>query len=158
MSYVQVLTLSVVILLVLVLVFLKMPKTSKKEHYDTYWNHGLGAQKQYEISPNPVKRDASKDLKSAELEARYTWSERDKDGTQLYDKYYNQFIVDTNYNTDENYATRDTSNPLDGYLDMKFENLDHGPLDTYSPDSMRDMDPYRTLFNGQPITLSQKNF
>lgn len=163
--------LGVVVFLILILVGLSL---RQKENFDTYWNHTLGAQKIYEISKNRDQRAVAASAPDTELLAKYTWSERQKDGTQLYDKVYAMALGDNSrqVSADPTYWARETRLESDypGHLDYKFTTLNDksagasflnggdSPLTHYTTHGMAELDPLYTVYNGEYITLSQKTF
>lgn len=168
MNYISVIYIAVIVLLILLLVGRFGPKgfpgSSRNiaEHFDTYWNHSMGAQSQYAISDNPDQIETSKDLKDTEVLAKYTWNEKDTDGLGVYDKFYEERVHDINYASEQDptYADRDVLSNT-GYIDSKFvifSPVYGSNMSRYTIKGMGDPDPVYTVFNGQHITLSQKNF
>lgn len=151
----------IIILFVLLLVLL----SQKTEAFDTYWNHTMGAQKQYERSNDSDQKLVAYSPDQTELLAKYTWSERNPNGIQLYDKVYEMTLRDNSRNvvSDPTYADRDIESD---HLDYKFSTLDDrtasldsgsSTLTHYTTRGMAE-NPLYTIYNGEYITLSQKSF
>lgn len=151
---------AIAIIVVCLLIYYNM----YQEHFDTYYNHTVGANQIYTESDSLDQIEAAKSLNSTERLANYTWSARAPDGMQLYDYYYENALRDngTNVKSDPTYYKRDLEAD---YLDTKFSVVNTSPEDDlgsssythYSLDSMRERDPLYTVFNGENITLSQKS-
>lgn len=128
MDYAQ--SITVVLLLIFVLLVWSYSSHEQqfirtKEHFDTYYNHDMGAQTVYGTSNTP----------DATLYAKYTWKETDPaTGLNVYDKYYETHLAEVGYNDD--------------YL---------GTAVFPAAGIKRDKWP-ATIFNGEPITLAQKNY
>lgn len=140
-------------------------QNQQSEHFDTYWNHTIGAQEIYKDSKSSMQRDASKRLDDTELLARYTWAQRSPDGQQLYDRVYESDLQQngTEVYADPTYFARD----LEGdYLSLKFQTMntsagdDQGPsaFAVYDKKDMLDNNPMFTVYNGEYIHLNQKSF
>lgn len=152
-----------VIFLVLVVVLLII-LISRQEHFDTYWNHSMGAQALYADSKDPDQQTASKHMKDAETLANYTWSQRQPNGMQLYDHYYDQVLLENGMDgSDPTYYERDLESSV---LDSKFQTLNTvkgydsaaGNFSHYTAAGMLDPNPLYTVYNGEYISLSQKSF
>lgn len=96
-----------------------------QEHFDTYYNHDMGAQTVYRFDNTP----------DATLRAKYTWKETDpRTGMNVYDHYYEAHLAEIGYS--------------DAYLETA----------AFPASEMkRDKWP-ATVFNGEVITLAQKNY
>jgi hypothetical protein len=149
----------IVIVICIVLVWL-----SRKEHFDTYWNHSIGAQTIYKASKDPIKREASKHIPTTETLAGYTWAAREPNGMQLYDHYYDSVLLDGQMNqSDSTYYERDLES---NYLDSKFQTLNRvagydandSNFSHFDAAGMLDPNPLYTVYNGEYITLAQKSF
>ncbi len=149
-------------ILVVVLIIILLWK--QNEHFDTYWNHSIGAQDTYASSKDPIELEASKHMKDSETLAGYTWSKRQPNGMQLYDHYYDKVLLENQMDgNDPTYYTRDLES---SYLDSKFQTLSTvrgyesaaGNFSHYDASNMLDPNPLYTVYNGEYITLSQKSF
>jgi hypothetical protein len=153
------------IIIALIVVLILLVVCRKSEHFDTYWNHSIGAQDIYSKSTDPVELDAAKHILTSERQANYTWSQREPNGMQLYDYYYDAALLDNQLDIKEDptYAARDIESD---YLDSKFQTLNTAPgLDLGASNyskfelaGMLDMNPLYTVYNGEYITLSQKSY
>ncbi len=152
-------TLVFVLVIVLLIMFFY-----PKEHFDTYWNHSIGAQDIYQASKDPIQQNAAKHMKDAETLASYTWSQKEPNGMQLYDHYYDTVLLDNQIsNDDPTYYARDLET---SYLDSKFQTLNAnkgfdaaaGNFSHYDAAGMLDPNPMYTVYNGEYISLSQKSF
>ncbi len=82
------------------------------EHFDTYYNHTMGAHGVYE-------KDKPISVKDSMLKEKYEWSAKDKGGENVYDKYYNEEVLQKN---DEYDPTRVDLTGFDDSYDTKFQN------------------------------------
>jgi hypothetical protein len=145
--------------------------SSKTERFDVYNNHPMGAETVYETTGVPATGEIEDlTMKEAERLARYTWSEKDPQGLDVYDHYYENF-VDLNkyadrrpYTAPDTYAYRDIGEDIgiNSVYDSKFHVLSGRPgidgYSNYSITGMADPDPLYMTVNGEDIVLSQKNF
>lgn len=98
---------------------------SRREHYDTYFNHDFGAQEVYGYDNTP----------DATLRAKYEWKEKDDStGMRVYDYVYENKVIADTYN--------------DEYMNV----------DAYPAGYMKTDKWPATIFNGEVITLAQKNY
>lgn len=113
-------TIFIIVSIIVFLYFIKM--LPKAENFDTYYNHSFGAQDIYGGT-----------LKAAEMEAKYRWHEKDSDGLNVYDKFYEKNVpygeFDVNVLSKKQY-----------------------------PEWGSDSNSIYTTFNGQTIHLNQKNY
>lgn len=117
----------------------------KNENFDVYRNYDFGAQEVY-----------NQPLPKSELRARYTWSEKDILGNNVYDKMFENIVRKKIYGLDNEYAYRDINTNV---YDTKFSILDgNNQISQYKIDDMYDPNITQVEFNGQPITLSQKQY
>jgi hypothetical protein len=75
-------------------------------------------------------------IPKAELWAKYNWNNRDPNGTSIYDDVYTKMIYD--------------SSTAPKYRDNSYNCFDYV--------NFADPDPKFTIFNGEKIYLSQKNY
>ena len=157
MDYISIIYFAVIVVLMLFIVS-RLGPTCDNEHFDTYWNHSMGAQTMFEQTEPKV----AESLKESERLAKYIWSEKDPDdthGRRIYDKYYENHVQNTIYpREDPTYVERSLITPGDGHIDTKFEHLGSNNYATYDLKGMADPDPLYTQVFGETIALSQKNF
>lgn len=111
------------------------------ENFDTHRNHSMGAQSIYaETAPEIT-------LNEAERDARYQWSVRNPMGMQLYDKFYEQKLLEEYQTYTDGYEYDN-----DNQYDLKFEIDD---VQNYSQNGMREPQ-LRGSFRGNIITFAQK--
>ena len=153
-----------IVYIALVLVLLLVLVNQKREYFDTYWNHSIGAQTLFAESKDPTEQDAAKHLDTTETLAGYTWANRAPNGMQLYDHYYDQVLLDNQMDgSDPTYYSRDLEST---FLDSKFQTMNTkkgfdsagGDFSHYDAAGMLDPNPLYTVFNGEYITLSQKSY
>lgn len=106
-----------------------------KENFDTYFNHDMGS---YDVYKNtyPTK---PKSLEDANLYAKYSWEEKDRDGRTVYDKYYEKynFTIGGASPVDGEYAYRDISSlGEDNVYDEKFSLTNYVEKDGFSNDNI----------------------
>jgi hypothetical protein len=116
----------VIVLLIVAIVFWR-----RQESFDVYADHTDITQKLYAVSDDVNKLAAAGSGPATERLAKYTWTERNRNGVQLYDKVYQTLLNDNAY-----------------------RNVANG----YSVASMTEQDPLFTVVNGERITLSQKTY
>lgn len=156
-TFAGVITFAAIVILILVIIGIFMPRgCGSREHFDTYHNHDIGSYTVYKSEgQNPQSVD------QAAVQAKYTWSERDPSGMTVYDKMYENWATHQNYNPEDySYGLRSVRDRegKDSYLDTKFEILDGENTDAlYSYKDTYSKQP-ATVFNGQIISLSQKNY
>jgi hypothetical protein len=110
----------VLVLCILIVVILpSCPRVGKNmEHFDTYYNHDIGAYDVYISDPKGSFTPHS--LQDANSYANYTWEERDPAGMTVYDKYYERLTNEKNQG-DYEYAYRDlNSTGEENVYDSKF--------------------------------------
>lgn len=163
-EFMDVVYLALVVILMLLIFALFAPKDcwplkSNKEHFDTYMNHDIGAYEIYERDGYAGKKP--KNVSEAGLWSKYSWRDKDRLGANVFDKMYEEWAQKQNYAPeDSEYAQRsvDSAGEKDAYLDMKFGNAGgDNLLAIYSYQDMQSLQP-GTVFNGQVITLAQKNY
>jgi len=167
----------VIIIAILILLLWIFPKIAAdtKEHFDVYHNHRRGAQHVYATTGVPFTGKIEKlTPEQAGRLAKYTWSEADPQGLDVYDHYYENFVHKNKYANqrpdtaadDIPYREVDTDgnegNRGGGVYDVKFHVYSGIPgvdgYSNYSITGMADPDPLYMDFNGQTIVLNQKNF
>ena len=152
--------------------------TSKntQESFDTYRNHDIGAFTVYhQDNEKNEKNDSNRPSGNKSgclnyqcpdlsfdpiLKAKYNWQNRDKAGYTVYDKMYNNEAQEKIWGNDNEYSYRefDTWN-LDNVYDLKFTVLDNDNLlSTYNKHDMDDPKKVQIMYNGQIITLAQKQY
>jgi hypothetical protein len=137
MDYAQ--SLCVILTVILVLMVWAWYRPSSSEHFDTYYNHYMGAQDVYArdelpFSTGPAEQPLGDDIDSVALLAKYNWSEKDpKTGMDVYDYYYEHHL--------ENVAYPDAYADISPFPASKMK-LERSP---------------GVIFNGEIISLSQKN-
>lgn len=135
---------------------------SQSEHFDTYRNHDFGAYNVYKKTGVKLPEIPGKSqIDQAQLLARYTWSERDPLGYDVYDRMYDAVVRETLNNGDPSYGRRDTNPALEnpGVYDTKFSLMDGTNYDSdYNKLDMWDPNLVQTNFHGQQIVLSQKQY
>jgi hypothetical protein len=157
-----------IILIVLVWV---LSRGNSSEHFDVYENHERGAQKVYETTGVPFTGKVEDlTLKEAGRLARYTWSEADPLGLNVYDRYYERFVGKNKYanqypdTASDDIPYRDIGDDIgvNDVYDVKFHVYSGQPgidgYSSYSITGMADPDPLYMEFNGDTIVLNQKNF
>lgn len=131
------------------------PLSRRKERFDTYKNHDVGV---YEVLRDQAVKP--KDVAEAGQWSKYNWRDKDPTGITVYDRVYEEWAKKQNYAPeDDDYARRvlDESGNKDAYLDNRFEVLGgENALATYSYADMAGRQP-GTVFNGEVLTLAQKN-
>lgn len=164
----------VIVLLIILVAYANVPlftEPSTSEGFDTYHNHDFGA---YDVYNNPANNNfgplgvntaigtnTPRTVDDAALQARYEWSEKDPIGDTVYDKYYDSVVKEKNWGDDYEYGYRDLrgGSGLDNVYDTKFSTLGFdNQLSNYNPQDMFDPNPVQFMFNGQRITLSQKQY
>ena len=148
----RLLTVALIIVIILGFVY----TIANVEHFDTYYNHSMGAQDIYSKSDQLDEIEAAAHLKETETLANYTWSARAPNGMQLYDYYYETALHNngSNVKSDPTYYKRDLEAD---YLDTKFSIPPQDDLGSSSY-NLSTPDPLYTIFNGEYITLSQKTY
>lgn len=145
----------------IVIVVLLIYATMRTEHFDTYRNHDFGA---YEVYKSPTGSsfgnppETIRTVDQAAQLARYTWSQKDPAGYDVYDRMYDAVVRGTLNNGDPGYSYRDISPGTDGVYDSKFSLMDGNYFSGYNKFDMFDPMLVQTNFNGQQIVLSQKQF
>lgn len=138
------------------------PEALSTEHFDTYYNHDLGAQEIFERTTcEPwTTRDAR-------LVSKYNWSERDKAGLTVFDKYYElyNFEVGAAKNADHEYAYRDIGSlGEENVYDTRFVNTQLDPredrISTFDWRDTCDRNPAKVYdWHSQEVdALAQKNY
>jgi hypothetical protein len=140
------------------------------ERFDVYNNHPMGAETVYETTGIPATGEVEDfTMKEAERFAKYTWSEKDPNGLDVYDHYYENY-VDLNkyadqrpYTAPDEYSYRDVGGNIgvNSVYDSKFVVLSPPNMESYSNyniTGMADPDPLYMTVNGEDIVLNQKNF
>ena len=84
----------------------------RSEDFDTYYNHTMGAHAVYEKG-EPIS------VKDSMLKEKYEWSAKDKQGENVYDKYYNEEVLQKN---DEYDPTRVDLTGFGDSYDTRFQN------------------------------------
>lgn len=157
MNFSESIILSLIIIIILLLITIFRPSNTFQttEGFDTYHFHDTGASEVYGI----------KNLKDAELLARYDWSTRDPDGMSLYDKVYENNLINIDKsNPDKEYSYRDiNSTGENNVYDWKFVNWRDDPSLTYSQNdfmAMVDQNPATVydFHSGETEPISQKNY
>ena len=147
------LVVSIVIILVVLTARSNIPQN---EQFDVYNNHTFGAENVYNASLESAKSPKRVDFPDAKRIARYSWSEKDAMGRNVYDRYYEVVNQEKN-NGDE--TPRKTG--YVGPYDTKFEIQEFNPpsnVGSYNLKDMYDNDPVYFVFNGEVIDLPQANF
>lgn len=158
----------------LIVIVVLMPNN---ERFDVYNNHGHGAQTVYETSGIPfmttIQRGtprADLDLEQARRLAKYTWSEADPRGLNVFDIYYENFVNQHKYADQRRSTASDEIAYRDIGDDIGINNVYDTKFHVYSGDQaidgytnytitgMADPDPLYMQFNGENIVLNQKNF
>ena len=148
----------VVIVILLILIIYQLQngkrKNSNVESFDTYFNHDMGV---WDLNPKLFMSPSD-----AGLWAKYNWSERESNGLTVYDRVYDMNVSQQAYiPEDEGYGERMLDHPgsKDAYFDMRAMNLnpEYNTLAVYSTKDMKSQDP-AIVYNGIPVTLSQKNY
>lgn len=149
----------IAILTILILLFVILVLTNKSENFDVYNNHTFGAEDVYneELLKDPKNTGGGKiDFKSAKLLSKYTWSDKDPLGMNVYDKYYEAVVNEKNYGDETPRKTGYTAP-----YDTKFEIQPFNPpanIGSYNLRDMYDHDPVYMTFMGEPIVLAQANY
>lgn len=146
------------------------------EGFDSHWNHDMGANKVYNtkwgwesLPTGEVNADtpAFHPMSDTSIDARYTWSDRDVLGLNVYDKQYemdihSKYRQSNDYHNDQGVHDTRFSTSLDhdvsgfggfGFTENRAGGEGQSPLAF-----MANTDPIATGFMGQTITLSQKTF
>lgn len=103
----------------------RQDSTNSVEYFDTYRNHNDFANSYYEENNPKILSNDKPTMDETDLYASYMWNDKDNNGLNIYDKYY------------------ETLN-LSNYNEPKLPNYPKGERD----------DPY-IIKNGQKITLNQ---
>lgn len=125
----------VVVLVLFILYVVSTKKQTTQENFDTYYQHDAGAAK---VLDSPLNRDFSSYI-------RYNWAQRDQWGYNMYDKMYDNDVIERNsgrlypHDYDTKFTTRAAYDmPMEAARDMK--------------------DPQTAIIVGPNlITLQQKN-
>lgn len=113
----------IIVLIVIILLFIRR----SNEHFDTYRNHNEFANEYYKKHDPGILGKLN--VHKTDLYAKYMWNEKNKDGLELYDHYYED-LNNCNY---------------------------FNPMGFYQYKKGKRFDPY-IYFNGQKISLNQKNY
>lgn len=140
--------------IIVLIVVLLMYSDTQTENFDVYNNHTFGAEDVYN---EELSKDNGKiDFTGAKLLSKYTWSDKDPLGMNVYDKYYEATVNEKNYGDETPRKT--------GYVgpyDTKFETQPFNPpanIGSYNLRDMYDHDPVYMTFMGEPIVLAQANY
>lgn len=149
----EILLISLAIVLIILLIW---SGRGKSESFDVYNNHTLGAEDVYNTTLAAAGSLKKVDFKDARLISKYSWAEKDPDGLNVYDKYY-EAVVDEKNSGDE--TPRKTG--YVGPYDSKFDIQEFNPpanIGSYNLRDMYDPNPIYMVSKGEPITLAQGNF
>lgn len=136
------LALAVVVVLLIILVLYQLKCSETNENFDVYNNHTEGAQSVYAAwgipgDSGPVKLT----IPQTRLVAKYSWNDKDILGYDVYDRYYDDLVLNRNRDAVD---YKQTFNPF------------RLPGGGYSVQEMIDTDPFYTVVNGEYVVLSQK--
>jgi hypothetical protein len=158
---------TIIIALILVLLLILLPfynqldsRANTTEGFDRYYDHDLGVYRAYNSGFGDFKPETVSD---ANLYARYGWSEKAKDGRDVYDHFYeSQLRLDGTCGQDYAYVYRDLDGgKKDSSYDSKFS-IDDGENNfyTYKIGDMYDFDPVRAydFHSDEDAIISQKNY
>jgi len=119
---------NVLFILIIIILFWYFSKSSKSEHFDTFYDHDQQAYYVY------AEQYPEIDMETTILKDKYQWAQRDKAGLTIYDKVYEKQLTDDHdkYNVQSAYK-------FDDFTGM------------YSPQPSAN-------FGGYEITLMQKSY
>ena len=160
-----------IVTIIIVIVLWYVLFTHKSESFDVYNNHAEGASYVYELSGIPATgQRVDMSVPEAGLIAKYTWSEKDPVGLNVYDHMYEDYTNVFKY-ADERpftapnyYSYRDVGSDIgiNSVYDSKFQiltdKMGKEGYGGYDIAGMVDTDPLYMNFHGENIVLSQKNF
>jgi len=144
----------IVIILVLIIIY------NQQEHFDVYRNHDFGALDVYKNSNIQLNSKPISNYYDANLLAKYDWSTKDVLGYTVYDRMYDNLTHKKIWGDDYEYGYRDiNTTDLNNVYDSKFSLLNESnQMANYKITDMADPNLVQAKFNGEVITLAQKQY
>jgi hypothetical protein len=125
MEYQDIIVIALLVVLILVIIGIAA-QPSKQEKFNTYFNQDEGAYDIYsKTGMAGLNNKKPKSVSDAGEYAKYAWNERDRNGLNIYDKYYEVYNSTAASNeADATYARRDVGDAgEENVYDMKFSVL-----------------------------------
>lgn len=95
----------IIVLFIILLMMLSKTPLCSAEHFDSYYNHDMGAHTVYQNQPGANQKIT---IDESALRSQYRWSDKTPGGYNVYDKYYEAIVNEKNadYNPNIDYSER----------------------------------------------------